>query len=198
MSAQVLTADAAKAAQINLTEGHQGSQAVVAYRANRRQGTACTKNRSEVSGSGKKLWNQKGTGNARMGSKRSPIWSGGGVVFGPRPRDYSKKTPKNVKKLALRAALTARINDGAVLTTAAFAIADGKTKSFVSAVSQLSNAKNVLVIGNQFDEVTFRAARNVQNVQLIAASDVNAENLLRYQAIVVAGDALQTLAQRTA
>ena len=202
MSAQVLTADAAKAAQINLTEGHQGSQAlhetVVAYRANRRQGTACTKNRSEVSGSGKKLWNQKGTGNARMGSKRSPIWSGGGVVFGPRPRDYSKKTPKNVKKLALRAALTARINDGAVLTTGAFAIADGKTKSFVSAVSKLSNAKNVLVISNQFDEVTFRAARNVQNVQLIAASDVNAENLLRYQAIVVAGDALQTLAQRTA
>ncbi|MBL9184837.1 MAG: 50S ribosomal protein L4 [Verrucomicrobiaceae bacterium] len=202
MSAQVLTADAAKAAQINLTEGHQGSQAlhetVVAYRANRRQGTACTKNRSEVSGSGKKLWNQKGTGNARMGSKRSPIWSGGGVVFGPRPRDYSKKTPKNVKKLALRAALTARINDGAVLTTEQFAIADGKTKSFVSAVSKLSNAKNVLVIGNQFDEVTFRAARNVQNVQLIAASDVNAENLLRYQAIVVAGDALQTLAQRTA
>lgn len=202
MSAQVLTADAAKAAQINLTEGHQGSQAlhetVVAYRANRRQGTACTKNRSEVSGSGKKLWNQKGTGNARMGSKRSPIWSGGGVVFGPRPRDYSKKAPKNVKKLALRAALTARINDGAVLTTEQFAIADGKTKSFVSAVSKLSNAKNVLVIGNQFDEVTFRAARNVQNVQLIAASDVNAENLLRYQAIVVAGDALQTLAQRTA
>lgn len=202
MSAQVLTADAAKAAQINLTEGHQGSQAlhetVVAYRANRRQGTACTKNRSEVSGSGKKLWNQKGTGNARMGSKRSPIWSGGGVVFGPRPRDYSKKTPKNVKKLALRAALTARINDGAVLTTAEFAITDGKTKSFISAVNQLSNAKNVLVIGNQFDEVTFRAARNVQNVQLIAASDVNAENLLRYQAIVVAGGALQTLAQRTA
>lgn len=202
MSAQVLTADAAKAAQINLTEGHQGSQAlhetVVAYRANRRQGTACTKNRSEVSGSGKKLWNQKGTGNARMGSKRSPIWSGGGVVFGPRPRDYSKKTLKNVKKLALRAALTARINDGAVLTVGDFAIADGKTKTFISAVSKLSTAKNVLLLGNKFDEITFRSARNVQNVQLMAASDVNAENLLRYQAIVVAGDALQTLAQRTA
>ncbi|MBK8092368.1 MAG: 50S ribosomal protein L4 [Verrucomicrobiaceae bacterium] len=199
---QVLTADAAKAAQINLTEGHQGSQAlhetVVAYRANRRQGTACTKNRSEVSGSGKKLWNQKGTGNARMGSKRSPIWSGGGVVFGPRPRDYSKKITKNAKKLAFRAALTARINDGAVITTGDFAVADGKTKSFVSAVSKLSIAKNVLLIGNKFDEVTFRAARNVQNVQLMAATDVNAENLLRYQAIVVAGDALQTLAQRTA
>lgn len=202
MSAQVLTADAAKAAQIQLTERHQGSQAlhdaVVAYRANRRQGTACTKNRSEVSGSGKKLWNQKGTGNARMGSKRSPIWSGGGVVFGPRPRDYSKKITKNSKKLAFRAALTARINDGAVITTGSFAIADGKTKSFVAEVSKLSTAKNILLIGTQFDEVTFRAARNVQNVQLMAASDVNAENLLRYQAIVVAGDALQTLAQRTA
>lgn len=199
---QVLTADAAKAAQINLTEAHQGSQAlhetVVAYRANRRQGTACTKNRSEVSGSGKKLWNQKGTGNARMGSKRSPIWSGGGVVFGPRPRDYSKKTTKNTKKLAFRAALTARINDGAIITTGDFAVSDGKTKSFVSAVKKLSTAKNVLLIGNKFDETTFRSARNVQNVQLITASDVNAENLLRYQAIVVAGDALQTLAQRTA
>jgi large subunit ribosomal protein L4 len=133
-----------------------------------------------------------------MGSKRSPIWSGGGVVFGPRPRDYSKKTTKNTKKLAFRAALTARINDGAVITTGDFAVTDGKTKSFVSAVKKLSTAKNVLLIGNKFDETTFRSARNVQNVQLITASDVNAENLLRYQAIVVAGDALQTLAQRTA
>ncbi|MBE7497382.1 MAG: 50S ribosomal protein L4 [Verrucomicrobiaceae bacterium] len=203
MSAQILSAEAAKAANINLTEGHKGSQAlhdtVVAYRANRRQGNAHTKNRSEVSGSGKKLWNQKGTGNARMGSKRSPIWSGGGVVFGPRNTTiYAKSINKGAKKLALRAALTARILDGAVLTTGEFIVSDGKTKSFVSAVEKLTNAKNVLLIGNKFDELTFRAARNVQNVQLMAASDVNAENLLRYQSIVVAGDALQTLAQRTA
>ncbi len=203
MSATVLSSDAAKAANINLTEGHQGSQAlhetVVAYRNNRRQGNAHTKNRSEVSGSGKKMWNQKGTGNARMGSKRSPIWSGGGVVFGPRnTRVYSTKVPKGAKKLALRTALTSRILDGAVLTTGDFAIADGKTQSFIAAVSKLSTAKNILLIGTRFDEMTFRAGRNVQNVQLIAASDVNAENLLRYQSIVVAGDALQTLAQRTA
>jgi len=203
MSATVLSSDAAKAANINLTEGHQGSQAlhetVVAYRNNRRQGNAHTKNRSEVSGSGKKMWNQKGTGNARMGSKRSPIWSGGGVVFGPRnTRVYSTKVPKGAKKLALRAALTSRILDGAVLTTGDFTIADGKTQSFIAAVSKLSTAKNILLIGTRFDEMTFRAGRNVQNVQLIAASDVNAENLLRYQSIVVAGDALQTLAQRTA
>ena len=203
MSATILSADAAKAANIQLTEGYKGSQAlndaVVAYRANRRQSNAHTKNRSEVSGSGKKLWNQKGTGNARMGSKRSPIWSGGGVVFGPRNTTvYAKKLPKNTKKLALRAALTARILDGEVLTTASFAIADGKTKSFIAAINCLTTAKKVLLIGKGFDEVTFRAARNVQNVQLISADDVNAEHLLLYPSVVVTGDALETLAKRTA
>jgi large subunit ribosomal protein L4 len=201
MPATVLSTEAAKQASLNLVEGHQGKQAlndvVVAYRANRRQGNACTKSRAEVSGSGKKLWRQKGTGNARMGSKRSPIWSGGGVVFGPKPRDYSKTIPKNVKKLALRTALTARINDGAVLTIDSFAVADGKTKSFVSTVERLSNAKKVLVVG-QFDELTFRSGRNVQNVQLISAEDVNAEHLLLYPQVLVTTDALATLARRTA
>lgn len=202
MSAQVLTADAAKAAQINLTEGHQGSQAlhetVVAYRANRRQGTACTKNRSEVSGSGKKLWNQKGTGNARMGSKRSPIWSGGGVVFGPRNTTvWAKKTTKATRKLALRTALTARINDGAVATIPGLSVADGKTKSFVSAVKGLTKAEKLLVIGS-FDENTFRSARNVQSVQLISAEDVNAEQLLNFPQVLVTTEALTTLARRTA
>ncbi len=203
MSATILSADAAKAANIQLTEGYKGSQALndtlVAYRANRRQGNAHTKNRSEVSGSGKKLWNQKGTGNARMGSKRSPIWSGGGVVFGPRNTTvWAKKTTKGTKKLALRAALTARILDGEVLTTASFAVADGKTKSFIAAVNGLTTAKKVLLIGTGFDELTFRAGRNVQNVQLISADDVNAEHLLRYRSVVVTGAALETLAKRTA
>lgn len=203
MSATILSAEAAKQANIQLTEGYKGSQAlsdaVVAYRSNRRQGNAHSKNRSEVSGSGKKLWNQKGTGNARMGSKRSPIWSGGGVVFGPRnTRNYKKTLTKGTKKLALRAALTARILDGAVLTTTSFAIADGKTKSFIAAVNGLTTAKNVLLIGKGFDELTFRAARNVQNVQLISADEVNAEQLLLYRSVVVTGDALETLAKRTA
>lgn len=203
MSATILSAEAAKQANIQLTEGYKGSQAlsdaVVAYRSNRRQGNAHSKNRSEVSGSGKKLWNQKGTGNARMGSKRSPIWSGGGVVFGPRnTRNYKKTLTKGTKKLALRAALTARILDGEVLTTKSFAIADGKTKSFIAAVNGLTTAKNVLLIGSKFDELTFRAARNVQNVQLISADEVNAEQLLRYRSVVVTGEALETLAKRTA
>ncbi len=201
MSATLLSIETAKQANLNLVEGRQGGQAlhqtVVAYRANRRSGTACTKNRSEVSGSGKKLWRQKGTGRARMGSVRSPIWSGGGVVFGPRPRDYSKKIPKNVKKLALRTALTGRINDGAVYSIDSFAVADGKTKSFVSAVTGLTDARKVLIVG-VFDELTFRSGRNIQKVQLMSAEDVNAENLLAYDTILLTKDALETLARRTA
>lgn len=201
MSATVLSTESAKQASLNLVEGHQGKQALndvlVAYRANRRQGNAHTKSRAEVSGSGKKLWNQKGTGNARMGSKRSPIWSGGGVVFGPKTRDYSKKTTKNVRKLALRTALTARIVDGAISTIPSFAIADGKTKSFVSAIEALSTAKKTLIVGT-FDELTFRSARNVQNVQLISAEEVNAEHLLLYPQVLVIADSLPTLARRTA
>lgn len=201
MSATLFSIETAKQANLNLVEGYHGEQAlhdtVVAYRANRRQGTACTKNRSEVAGSGKKLWRQKGTGRARMGSVRSPIWRGGGVVFGPRPRDYSKKITKNVKQLALRAALTARVKDGAVFDIGTFAITDGKTKSFISAVNGLSDAKKVLIVG-AFDEMTFRAGRNVADVQLISAEEVNAEHLLRYETVLLTNEAIETLARRTA
>ena len=131
-----------------------------------------------------------------MGSKRSPIWSGGGVVFGPKTRDWSKKTTKNVRKLAFRTALTARISDGAISTIPAFST-DGKTKSFVSAVEALSTAKKTLIVGS-FDELTFRSARNVQNVQLISAEEVNAEHLLLYPQVLVIADALPILARRTA
>ena len=202
MSANILSTESAKQANVNLVEGHHGKQALndtlVAYRANRRQGNANTKNRSEVRGSGKKLWGQKGTGNARMGSKRSPVWSGGGVVFGPRTRDYSVKIPRAIKKLALRTALTARITDGAVLTIPTFAVADGKTKSFIAAVEALSTAKKILIVGQTFDELTFRSARNVQNVQLVSADDVNAEHLLLYPQVIVTTEALETIARRTA
>lgn len=202
MSAIILSIAAAKQANINLVEGHKGKQAlhetVVAYRANRRQSNAHTKNRSEVSGSGKKLWGQKGTGNARMGSKRSPIWSGGGVVFGPRNTTvYAKKTTKGVRKLALRTALTARIADGSISIISGISIEDGKTKSFVSEIKALIPSEKLLVIGS-FDQNTFRSARNVKAVQLISADDVNAEQLLNYPQILVTNEALSTLARRTA
>jgi len=202
MAANVLTIEEAKQAKINLVEeASKGRQAlhnaVVAYRANRRSGTACTKTRGEVAGSGKKLWKQKGTGRARMGSRRSPIWVGGGVVFGPRPRDYSKAIPKKLKRLALRRALTERVKDGDVLTTTTFSVADGKTKTFVHALKGLTEATKVLVLG-KFDDLTFRSARNVPTVLLFSATDVNSEQLLNFDKIVVTSEALETLAERTA
>lgn len=202
MSSNVLTIDAAKQAKLNLVEGHKGKQAlhdvIVAYRANRRAGTASTKSRAEVAGSGKKLWNQKGTGRARMGSARSPIWSGGGVVFGPKPRDYSKKVTKSVKTLAFRTALTSRIAAGDVLTTKDFSIADGKTKSFVKAIADHTDNTKVLVVSKSFDENTFRSGRNVQDVLLMSADEVNAEHFLAYNKIIITDSALETLERRTA
>lgn len=200
MGATVLSIEAAKSANINLTEGDKGRQAlhetVVAYRSNRRQGTACTKRRGEVAGSGKKLWKQKGTGNARMGSRRSPIWSGGGIAWGPRPRDYSKKTNRKVRKLAFRTALTSRINDGDVLLVDAIKIADGKTKSFVTTIASLTDANKVLLIGS-LDELTLQAARNVQNVQVVRPQDVTAEHLLNYKKLMITKEALEVVSQRT-
>ncbi len=202
MASNILTIEAAKQANLNLVEGHKGKQAlhdtIVAYRANRRQGTASTKNRSEVAGSGKKLWKQKGTGRARMGSVRSPIFSGGGVVFGPRPRDYSKIILKKVKTLAFRTALTSRIATDDVLTTVGLTIADGKTKTFLKTIAGITSVTNVLVIGGQFDELTLRSARNVSDILLKSADEVNAEHLLSFDKVIITGDALETLARRTA
>lgn len=201
--ANTFTIEAAKSANLRLVEEEgKGLQAlhdtITAYRANRRQGNANTKNRSEVAGSGKKLWKQKGTGRARMGSARSPIWTGGGVVWGPRTRDWTIKVPKKVKSLAFRTALTNRIGAGDVINVESFAIADGKTKSFVKAINEITTDKKVLVISANFDDATFLSARNVQRVLLMSAAEVNAEHLLNYDKIVIVSSALETLANRTA
>src|SRR5436305_8560305 len=136
MSAKVLTTAAAKEANIDIIEGGRGTQAVhevvVAMRAARRSGSANTKTKAEVDLSGAKPWRQKGTGRARAGYKSSPIWRGGGVVFGPKPRDYSKKVSKTVRRLAFQKALTERINAGDVLTINALSVKEPKTKAFVS------------------------------------------------------------------
>ncbi|MFM7375490.1 MAG: 50S ribosomal protein L4, partial [Chthoniobacterales bacterium] len=202
MSAKVLTAAEAKKANIAIIENGKGTQAVhdvvTALRANRRTGSACTKTKADVNLSGAKPWRQKGTGRARAGYKSSPVWRGGGVVFGPKPRDYSKKTPKSVKKLALRKALSARIIAGDVLLVDAPTIADGKTAKFVAYVkSNAKDARNVLLVSPAFEEATFRAARNVGNVLLVSAADVNAEHLLRYDKILLTGEALAKRSERT-
>lgn len=203
MSAKVLTAEEAKKANIAIIENGKGTQAVhdviVALRANRRTGSANTKTKADVNLSGAKPWRQKGTGRARAGYKSSPVWRGGGVVFGPKPRDYSKKTPKSVRKLALRKAFSARILAGDVFVVDAPSIPDGKTAKFLAFVEKnAKDARKVLVVSLSFDETICRAARNLGHVLLIAASDVNAEHLLRYDKILITGDALAKISERTA
>ncbi len=202
MSAKTFTAEDAQAANLVLVGAEKGRQAVhdlvVAYRANRRTGSACTKTRGEVSGSNRKIYKQKGTGGARHGDKRAPIFVGGGVVFGPRPRDYSKKVPKTVRKLALRRTLGDLVSAGKVLTLDSFSVADGKTKSFVAALDAIAPLGKILVVGNSFDDSTYLAGRNVAYAQLVTGSDVNVEQLLLANTIILVGDAVQTLAARTA
>jgi large subunit ribosomal protein L4 len=200
MAATLLTLEAAKAANLPVIENGKGSQAVhdavVALRANRRSGTASTKTKATVALSGKKPWRQKGTGRARAGYASSPVWVGGGVVFGPHPRDYSKRVPKSVKRLALRKALSARIAAGDVLVAETFGVTEPKTKNFVSLVRESTPEEKVLIISNGFDEKTFKAGRNVARTLLINALDVNPEHLLAYRKIIVTRDALTRLAER--
>jgi large subunit ribosomal protein L4 len=200
MSATVLTIAAAKEAKIDVIENGRGTQAlhdvVVALRANRRSGSANTKTKAEVAYSGKKPWRQKGTGRARAGYASSPVWAGGGVVFGPKPRDYSKNVPKNVKRLALLKALSSRIVAGDVLIAEEIKVATPKTKDFVSYLKSQTEARKVLLIATQFDETTYKAARNIQPVLLNTAAEVNTEQLLQFQKIIVTNEALAKLAER--
>ncbi|HEY2711926.1 MAG TPA: 50S ribosomal protein L4 [Chthoniobacterales bacterium] len=200
MSAKVLTADAAKEAKIDLLEGGHGTQAlhetIVAMRAARRSASANTKTKAEVNLSGAKPWRQKGTGRARAGYKSSPIWRGGGVVFGPKPRDYSKKISKSVRRLAFQKALSERIHAGDVLTVDGFNVKEPRTKAFVSLVKGHTEAKKVLLISESFDEKLYRAARNLKPVLLATVAEVNAEQLLAFDKIIVTDGALDQLADR--
>ena len=200
MSAKVLTAAAAKEAKIELIENGRGTQAlhetVVAMRAARRSGSANTKSKADVNLYGAEPWRQKGTGRARAGYKSSVIWRGGGVVFGPTARDYSKKVSKATRRLALQKALSERIKAGDVLTLAKFAVTELKTKSFVTLVKKQTDARKVLIVSDSFDDDTYKAARNVKPFLLATAANVNAEQLLSFDKILVTHSALEHLAER--
>ncbi len=199
---KTLSIQDAQDANIQVVDGHKGDQAVhdliTAYRANRRSGTANTKTRGEVKGSNKKLWKQKGTGRARCGNTTNPIWRGGGIVFGPRNRSYAKTVNKGVRKLALRKVLGEMIKAESVISVPSFAVADGKTKSFVAAISALTDARKVLVVAESFEEKTYLAGRNVKNVLLMTASEVNIEQLLHANTVILVEDSYETFARRTA
>lgn len=202
MSGSIFTADQAAGAEISVVSGSQAMQAmhevVTAYRANRRTGSANTKTRGEVAGTNRKPWRQKGTGRARAGRVTSPIWRGGGVVFGPRPRDYTKQVNKSTRKLAFRAALGSRIEDGDVIMVEDFAVSDGKTKTFVSQIGEVAEMGNkILLVSQAFDERTYLAARNVGSVLLMTADEVNVEHLLRFDKVILTQSSLPILARRT-
>ena len=201
MRAIILTADAAKKAKIEIITDGKGTQAVhdvvVAMRANRRSGTASVKTKATVNLSGKKPWKQKGTGRARAGYASSPVWSGGGVSHGPHPRSYAKKTPKAVKRLAFRKALSARVLSGDVLIVDSFEVKEPKTSHFISHVASLhGGVRSTLIVATSFTESTFLAARNVQRDLLITSAEVNTENLLAFDKIIITKDALEALGQR--
>jgi large subunit ribosomal protein L4 len=201
MSAIVLTVEAAKKANLEVIENGKGTQAVhdvvVAMRAARRSGTANTKSKADVNLSGAKPWRQKGTGRARAGYKSSPVWVGGGVVFGPKPRDYTKKVSKSVRQLALRKALSSRIKAGDILLVDKFQVAEAKTRVFLSELSSLTPESKVLIVAKSFDDTTYLAARNVKPTLLITSSEVNTEQLLGFRKIILTSDALDQLAERT-
>ncbi|RFC49762.1 MAG: large subunit ribosomal protein L4 [Verrucomicrobia bacterium] len=202
MAATVLTIDSAKSANIRVIENGRGTQAVhdavVAMRANRRSGTAKTKTRGEVSGSNRKMYKQKGTGNARMGEKRTPVRVGGGTAHGPKIRDYSKKVSKKTKKLAFAKALSERIKTGDVLSIPEFSVKDGKTASFIKQLAALTDSTKVMIIAAAFDGTTYLAARNFGKALLMTADEANTEQVLHYDKIIVTADAMETISRRTA
>ena len=183
-----------------LIEDGKGTQAVhdvvVAYRAAQRSGTACTKNVGEVSGSNKKPWRQKGTGRARAGSHQSPLWVGGGVVFGPRPRDFSKKVSKKTRDLSLRKALSERLKAGDVVLVDDLKLASPKTKGFVSLMSTLELTGTTLVVSTGIDKNLTLAARNIENVALTTSDSLNTYDILRPDKLLFTKSAFEKVEAR--
>jgi large subunit ribosomal protein L4 len=184
-----------------LVEGGRGTQAVhdavVAYQANQRMGTACTKTMGEVAGTGKKPWRQKGTGRARAGSFASPLWRGGGVVFGPKPRDFRKKVSKSTRKLALRKAMTERLKAGDVVVVEDIKLAAPKTREFLSVLAALQLAGTTLVVA-EADAVLALAARNVARVELVSGESLTTYQVLKYDKLLFTRSAFAKVEQRLA
>ena len=201
MKATPLNLEAAsKALQVELIPNGKGTQAlhdtVVAYRANRRSGTRGTKTKATVNKSGKKPWRQKGTGRARAGYASSPVWRGGGVVFGPQPRDFSKITPRKVKQLALKKALSERAKGSDLVLVDSLVLAEPKTKALVDLLLGSKVEGSVLIVLEKADKNVYLAARNHLALEAVTADEVNAEDLLRYDKIVLTQGSLDKISAR--
>ena len=184
-----------------LVEDGSGTQAVhdtvVAYQAAQRMGTACTKNVGDVAGTNKKPWKQKGTGRARAGSFASPLWRGGGVVFGPKPRDFTKKINDKTRKLALRKALSERLKAGDVVVVSDLKLNTAKTKDFVGVLSALDlTTGTALIVAQDADKNLARASRNVANVFLTTGDSLNTYDVLRSDKLVFTKGAFEKVEAR--
>ena len=171
---------------------HVMHQAVVQYLANKRQGTQSALTRAEVRGGGRKPWRQKGTGRARQGSTRSPQWTGGGVVFAPKPRDYSFKLNKKAKRLALKSALTNKVNDGKFVVVDEINLPEMKTKEMVKVLNNL-NVNKSLVVLEDANEKAVVAARNIPTVKTASVSTINVYDILKYDSVVVTKAAVEKI-----
>ncbi len=186
--------------KFDLIETGKGTQAVhdtvVAFRAAQRSGTACTKTAGEVAGSNKKPWRQKGTGRARAGSVRSPLWAGGGVVFGPKPRDFSKKVSKKTRSLALRKALSERLKAGDVVVLEDLKLATPKTRQIIDLISALELTGTALLVSSEIDRNLSLASRNVENVALATSDSLNTYDVLRPDKLIFTRKAFEKVSDR--
>lgn len=170
---------------------------VVWQQAKRRSGNACTKTRAFVSGGGKKPWRQKGTGRARAGTNRSPVWVGGGTVFGPQPRSYAFSVPKKVRRAALRSVLTARLQENSLTVVDKIELDVPKTKLFVETVKALGfESAKTLFVTPEKDEALLRSSRNLYNVMVLPTEGLNVYDLLRFDRLVLLQDAVAKIHER--
>lgn len=174
-------------------KGHVLHAAVVNQLANRRAGTAATKNKALVSGGGKKPFKQKGTGSARAGSTRSPLWRHGGTVFGPMPRDYSYSIPKKEKRAALASALSSKVTDSRLVVLDKLELAAPKTKEMSGLLKTLGVSESALVLLPAENKNVALAARNIPNVKVIRMENINVYDLLKYRYLITTQDALRTI-----
>jgi large subunit ribosomal protein L4 len=170
--------------------------AVNNYLTNQRQGTVATKTRGNVSGSGRKLWKQKGTGRARVASLRSPLWKGGGNVHGPQPRDWSTKLPAKMKRGALKSALSERLREGALVVVDGFGLDDHKTKTFVAIAKNFGWDNKTLIVETAPEKNLILSSRNVQGVKVASRANVNIYDVLYHDKIVFTKDAISALEDR--
>lgn len=168
-------------------------EAVVIYLNNQRQGTASTKTRAEVRGGGRKPWRQKGTGRARHGSIRSPIWVGGGVTFAPKPRDYRKALPKKARRAALRSALSAKVNEGNLIVLDELTLPEPKTKEMATLLSRFPEHRKPLIVLAERDRNVELSARNLPRTRTTQARDINVYQLLYHDKVLVTRDAVAML-----